>query len=170
MTAAVVALIGVFLGALMAQAGSVLADRRQARTEAIRWRRDRKAAAYDGALRHLLRAANRRSKLTAEAGAVISQEDVGQTFDDIVEAQFWVHALAARCGAAQAGRIMDAGAILDAFVDSLVGGTLPKRVVSTNVWSEKPELRGVLPELITTITECAREDGGATTEVSRRMA
>jgi len=180
MAAAVVGLIGVFLGALMAQAGSILTDRRQTQTEAIRWRRDRKADAYDGALRHLLRAANRRSKFTAEAGAVISQEDVGQTFDDIVEAQFWVHALAARCGAAQADRIIGVGALLDAFVSSLVSGTpLPVHVESTSAWETivsartrpgGPELGTVLPQLIATITECAREDGGAATKVTPRTA
>jgi hypothetical protein len=58
MTAAVIGLIGVFLGALMAQAGSILTDRGQSQTRATRWRRDRKAEAYDGALPCLLRAAD----------------------------------------------------------------------------------------------------------------
>lgn len=123
MATAAIGLIGVFLGALMTQVGSVLTDRRQSRTEAARWRRDQKAAAYDGALRHLLRAANRRSKVGGEGGAFVSKEDVGQTFDDLVEAQFWVHMLATRCGAAQVDRIMSASARLDEFVDFLVRGT-----------------------------------------------
>ena len=76
MAVAVIGLIGVALGALMTQVGSVLADRRQSRTEAARWRRDQKAAAYDGALRHLLRTANRRSKITGEAGAIVSIQPI----------------------------------------------------------------------------------------------
>lgn len=184
MAVAVIGLIGVALGALMTQVGSVLTDRRQSRTEAVRWRRDQKAAAYDGALRHLLRAANRRSKLTVGAGAVgaiISQEDVGQLFDDLVEAQFWVHVLATRCGAAQVDRIMGASARLDEFVDYLVrgkpipegegvpAGTSKLARLTHGVPAGISGLTGLL-QVMEIITECSREDGGAsTTDVSRRM-
>jgi hypothetical protein len=171
MAVAVIGLIGVALGALMTQVGSVLADRRQSRTEAARWRRDQKAAAYDGALRHLLRTANRRSKITGEAGAIISREDVGQFFDDLVDAQFWVHVLATRCGAAQADRIVRVSVRLDEFVDSLVRGTpIPGGAMKGT--SSHGALAGIsgpngLSQVIETITNCSREDGGAsTTEVS----
>jgi hypothetical protein len=184
MAVAVIGLIGVALGALMAQAGAILTDRRQSRTESVRWRRDQKAAAYDGALRHLLRAANRRSKFIIEAGAVsavISQEDVGQIFDDLVEAQFWVHVLATRCGAAQVDRITGASARLDEFVDFLVRGTpIPESEGAPAGTSKLARFMHGVPagisgltgllQVMEIITECAREDGGASTTDSRRTA
>jgi len=108
MAAAIIGLIGVLLGALMTQLGTILIERRQSRAEAGRWRRDQKAAAYDSALQNLLRVANRRSRLTVASGPVIALEDVRQILDDLVEAQFWVRALATRCGPAQVERITTA--------------------------------------------------------------
>src|SRR5436305_7828529 len=118
MATAIIGLVGVFLGAAMTQLGAFLTDRRQVRSEAARWARNEKAAAYDGAIRHLLRAANRRSKLDVHAGAILSQEGVGQMFDDLVEAQFWLHALATRCGSSQRERIANAAQLLDKTVEA----------------------------------------------------
>lgn len=152
--AAVIGLIGVALGALVTQIGSFLTDRRQSRTEANRWNRDQKAAAYGGALRYLLRAANLRSDVVVREGklvALYTVEGTRQMFDDLVEAQFWVHTLETRCGAPQTARIMGAATHLDEYIDQLVRGNMMKSRLDEFL------------EVITTITECAREDGGGST-------
>src|SRR5437016_11955408 len=116
--AAIVGLVGALAGALMALVGATVTDRRQTRQEAVRWQRDNLTAAYDGALRYLLRTANRRSKFTASGGAVLAMEHQREWFDDLVEAQFWVHTLASRCGQAQRERIWEVAATLDGMIDA----------------------------------------------------
>lgn len=157
---AVLGLIGVALGALMTQVGSALSDRRQIRIEASRWRRDQKVAAYDGALRYLLRAANLRSEMILKSGtllAVLSEEAVPQMFDDLVEAQFWVHTLATRCGAAQTARIRGAAARLDELIGFLARSSPPPKNTAAQGNPLKPYF-GALTEAIAIVTECSRED------------
>jgi hypothetical protein len=91
MGAAVIGLVGALLGAATALVGSVISARLQARQESVRWQRDRRQAAYDGSLRYLLRAANRRAELSIQSGkltTVLSQEHVREWFDDLVEALY----------------------------------------------------------------------------------
>ena len=125
MAVAVIGLVGVLIGTVLAQLGAVFVDRRQARNESARWRRDQKVAAYDGAIRYLLRFSNRRSSLAVEGGrisSILSQEHVREMFDDLVEAQFWLHILTSRCGARQAIRVREAAATLDRYVGALTIG------------------------------------------------
>jgi hypothetical protein len=85
MGVAVIGLGGAFVGAAAALVASVLTARIQNRHEQLRWHRDRRQAAYDGALRHLLRAANRRSEFSAKAGrlvAVLGEDQIPEMFDD----------------------------------------------------------------------------------------
>ncbi|MFF7115480.1 hypothetical protein ACFY91_24660 [Streptomyces albogriseolus] len=152
MGAAYIGLIGALLGAITALAGSILSVRMQARHERTRWVRDRRQAAYDGAVRYLLRALNRRSKISVSGGrivSVIAEEHVRETFDDLVEAQFWFRALTAACGDRQLERIRQAADDLDARIASLSGVGA----------SQMPNQLGQeLSETLRILTECARED------------
>lgn len=125
MTAALIGLIGAMFGAVTAFAGSALSDRRRMRQEDIQWRRDQRVAAYEGALRHLLRAANMRSELTVKGGTlttVLSPEHMREWFGDLVEAQFWMHTLTSRCEPAQSVRLGDSAEKLDEAIRSLNAG------------------------------------------------
>lgn len=158
MAAAIIGLVGALLGAVTALFGSVLADRRQVRLEERRWRRDRRAAAYEGSLRHLLRAANRRSeiKLTGSTMvAVLAQEHQREWFDDLIEAQYWLRILTTRCGADQAGRLIQAADDLDAAISAITNGQVgqasPRQGASLGLNLDKT---------IRTVTEAARLDIG----------
>lgn len=133
MTAAIIRFIGlirVVFGASTALFGSALSDRRQMRQEEVRWRRDQRVAAYECALRHLLRAAKMRSKILAEGGSVLSQEHQREWFGNLIEAQFWLHTLISRCESAQAARLGDSADTLDNAIHSLNAGT-----VDCTIWS-----------------------------------
>jgi ferredoxin-NADP reductase len=108
MTAAIIGLAGVGLGAVMALFGSALSDRRHARQEAAQWRRDQRAAAYEQALYYLGRAANRRSRLIFGATGsrtLMGGEQVADWLSDLAEAQHWLRVLITRCGPAQMCRL-----------------------------------------------------------------
>lgn len=95
MASAIIGLIGATLGALMAVVGSALSERRQARHEAAAWRRDQRAAAYDGVFHALTRAASYRHKIP-----VVGEPDqalLKQWFDDLVEVQYRLRLLTAHC-------------------------------------------------------------------------
>jgi hypothetical protein len=155
MTAALVGLGGAVFGALAALVGAVLADRRQARAEAGRWRRDQLESAYAQALRYLLRAANRRSEFVGGSGsAVLRREHQREWFDDLVEAQVWMRTVTRYCGATQAIDIRQAAEQLDSHVDRLISG-VRYDAKSFSIWK-------VLQSCIATVTECARLDGSGT--------
>jgi hypothetical protein len=119
MGSAIFTLLGVVLGGAIAQVGSWLGHRRQVAHESTRWKRDQMVGAYDNALRYLLRAHNRRSRLTAQGAQTLTEEHQREFFDDVVEAQFWLRTLHTRCGTIQLDRI---GNAIDA-VDTLYDGT-----------------------------------------------
>jgi hypothetical protein len=155
MTAAIIGLAGVIMGALMTQIWAIVNDRRQTRHEAERWRRDQLAAAYDGAIRYLLRATNRRSKIFVEGGqimTVLTAEYVREWFDDLVEAQFWLQTLASRCGAAQCDRIRRA---IDSL-DDLITSMNPDSAVHTG----RPMKADALRSTVNIATQCAGEEVG----------
>lgn len=169
MGSAIIGLVGGLLGAAIALFGSVLTARLQARQEARRWERDRRQAAYDGALRYLLRAANRRSEVAVASGgrvvAVMSEEHFREWFDDLVEAQFWLHSLTGCCGSAQLNRLQAVAEFLDESVASFMNGTRRSSEddVQTILRSETPTVVAALNRAIQTVTDCARHDGrGAT--------
>lgn len=153
MAAAIIGLVGALLGALTTMLGAALSERRQARREDGKWRRDQRTAAYDGALRHLLRAANLRSEFAGGNGAaVLRQEHQREWFDDLVQAQFSLHAATRHCEPAQLGRLTEAAALLDSYVARLNSG-------------ERFDGKGfsilqVLQTCIATVTDCARRDSG----------
>ncbi|MGF6888615.1 hypothetical protein ABIA39_007863 [Nocardia sp. GAS34] len=148
MTAAVVGLIGVLLGALMTQLGAFLTDRRQIRNEAIRWCRDQKSTAYDNTIRHLVRAISRRSGVTVNGGGLmltLDDDGVRQFFDDLGEAQFWIHALATRCEVDQMNRITQAAETLGRIIREMGD---PAAALGL----------GKLRQVLAVVTECAHED------------
>ncbi|MFI5774817.1 hypothetical protein ACIA74_41505 [Streptomyces sp. NPDC051658] len=81
--------------------------------------------------------------------SVIAEEHVRETFDDLVEAQFWLRALTAACGDRQLERIQKAADDLDARIASLSGVGA----------SQMPNQLGQeLSETLRVLGECARED------------
>lgn len=125
MESALIGLAGALLGAIAALFGGVLNDRRQARIEAVRWRRDQLANASQQALRYLLRATNRRSKITLKGGTaltVLSTEHQRDWFDDLVEAQVWLRTAATFSVPERAAALEAAAVHLDHDISSLVTG------------------------------------------------
>jgi hypothetical protein len=155
MASAIIGLVGALLGAVTTLFGALLTEHRQARREERKWRRDQRSAAYDGALRHLLRAANLRSEFAGGQGvAILKQEHQREWFDDLVQAQFWLHAATRHCDTAQLGGLTEAAGLLDTYVARLNSG-------------ERFDGKGfsilqVLQTCISTVTDCARRDGGHT--------
>jgi hypothetical protein len=156
---ALIGLGGVILGAVATLLSPALADSRQARGEARRWRRDQLANAYEQALRYLLRAANRRSEFQGgRGGAVLNRQHQREWFDDIVEAQLWLRTVTRYCDPAQLDRIRQTAEHLDKHVSRLVSGERFDRK-DFSIWK-------VLQSCIATVTDCARLDGGTSISVS----
>ncbi|GAA3481642.1 hypothetical protein GCM10018966_061730 [Streptomyces yanii] len=103
-----------------------------------------------GRVTGLLRAANRRSTITAEAGAIMAKEHVREWFDDLVEAEYWRRTLTSCCGDAQLARLREAADALDELVAVMVGST-PRR-------GGTPGLDN-LHTAIRIVAELARADG-----------
>jgi len=123
MTAAIIGLVGAGLGALITLFGGMLTEERRVRRDEATWRRDKRAEAYDGALRHLLRAANLRSEFHGGAGgAVLKTEHQREFFDDLVQAQFWLHTAARYCSGTELEALRNVTEVLDAHIDKLVSG------------------------------------------------
>lgn len=152
MTAALSGFAGAVLGALTTLVGAMFADRRQAKAEARRWRRDQLETAYAQTIRYLLRAANRRSEFVGgTGGAVLRLEHQREWFDDLVEAQVWMRTITRYCGNAQTATIQRAAEQLDSHVDRLISG-VRYDAKNFSIWK-------VLQRCIATVAECARLDG-----------
>jgi hypothetical protein len=159
MSSMLTGLVGGLLGAMAALMGSFLTARLQARHDRERWQRDRRQAAYDGATRSLLRWKSRRSELLHKKGrvfAALGEDGVGTWVDDLIEAQFWLHALTAACGDEQRDRLREAASEIDKVVDNLTDpkGTpvLPSDALPS---SDGPS---VAERAIEVVRQCARED------------
>ena len=120
MIAALVGLSGVIFGAIATLAGSGISDRRQTRNEERRWRRDQLANAYEQALRHLLRAANRRSEFTDSGIAVLKKEHQREWFDDLIEAEIWLRTITQYCDPADINKFQQAAGLLDSSVERML--------------------------------------------------
>lgn len=155
MTVAIIGLVGTTLGALTALLGATLTEKRQARREEARWRRDQRTAAFDGALRHLLRAANRRSEFKDGSGAaILKQEHQREWFDDLVEAQFWLHQGIRYCDASQALALEGAADLLDTHI---------ARLTASESYDQKGfSILQVLQQCIATVTAQSRPGGPRT--------
>ena len=97
MDSAVAGLIGAGIGAVAGITGTFLAQILQSRREHRKWILSRKEDAYSNSLRYLLKALNRRSKITVEGVAVLSKEDMPEWFTDLSEAQAWITSLTIYC-------------------------------------------------------------------------
>lgn len=157
MTGAIIGLIGAVFGAVAALAGSALSDRRQMRQEDMRWRRDQRGAAYEGALRHLLRASHMRSRIgifdtqVSSVGGFsqfsTSDEHQNEWFSELAEAQFWLHTLVSRCEPAQSVRLGDSARRLDETVSSMTARTSVENV---------NKVREALDDAIQAVSRCAQ--------------
>jgi len=125
--AALAAVLGAGIGALATVAGSALTAHQQGAQQRAVASRQRKEAAYDNAIRSLLRARNRRSVLTAEGLAVIAKDDIGTLFDDLVDAQHWLSVLVTACGSKQRQPIEAASSRLNDAVNQLTTAGAPAR-------------------------------------------
>jgi hypothetical protein len=191
MAVAIVGLIGVVFGAVVALFGAAWSDRRQARIQEIRYNREQRTAAYEGAIRYLNRAANRRSELLFGATgsrAFLKGDQVSDWFDDLVEAQCWLRLLATRCGRSQMPRIREAVDLLEAAGSNLdrgtsrdlhwpdgraeemmrsghLGGIMHCSVIeATNPAGIQPIMQ-VIDRALELVTSCARMDSGSTIDV-----
>ncbi|MFD0773914.1 hypothetical protein ACFQZ2_08250 [Streptomonospora algeriensis] len=145
MVAAIIGLVGATLGAVITLVGSALSERRQDRRQERIWLRDRRTEAYDGALRHLLRAANIRSTFSASGPSYVAKEHAREHFEDLVQAQFWMHALLRYCGSEQEDRLAEAARELDTQIVHLNSG--------------ESSFRGrEVGHYVEVVSECARQD------------
>ncbi|MFG2895007.1 hypothetical protein [Streptomyces sp. NPDC048248] len=153
MAEAIIGLVGAVFGALTTMLGAALSEKRQARREDRKWLRDQRAAAYNGALRHLLRAANLRSEFAGGRGAaVLKQEHQREWFDDLVQAQFWLHTATRHCDTAQLDRLTQAAELLDTYV---------ARLNTSENYDEKGfSILQVLLTCIEAVTDSAPRDSG----------
>ena len=152
MTAAVIGLIGAALGALITFFGGQFNAARQARRDEVTWRRDKRAEAFDGALRHMLRAANLRSEFTGgNGGAVLKTEHQREFFDDLVQAQFWLHTAARYCSGHELAALRDVMEVLDTHITRLVSGVRFDQK-DFSIWH-------VLQECIQDLSNTGRVDG-----------
>ncbi len=101
MDPAIAGLIGASIGAVASLLGSLLSNLimtrnerdkwvRTQETEREKWLRDRLQEIYSSCIHHLSMLLGRRSEITAEGGAVLSKDDVGEWFNDYSEAQKWL--------------------------------------------------------------------------------
>lgn len=148
MTATVIGLVGAVFGALTALIGSALSERRQARHEIRRWRRDQRAAAYDAAFRSLTQAASHRHKVRAE-GAMLNEAELQEWFNDVVEAQYRLRVLTSHCHRANGGTsFRQAHEQLKATLALLTSGDIAASAEATDTAAEL-------------IARCARRDLGS---------
>ncbi|MGV9428009.1 hypothetical protein ACWDO7_27440 [Streptomyces sp. NPDC003656] len=95
----------------------------------------------------------------------MSEEHIREWFDDLVEAQFWLHSLTGCCGSAQLGRLQEVAEALDKSVGTFMSG--PRRSSDDDaqaiIRSQMPTLMNSLHRAIHTVTDCARHDGRKTT-------
>ncbi len=123
MEAAIIGLVGAGLGALITLFGGMLTEQRRAHRDEATWRRDKRAEAYDGALRHMLRAANLRSEFLGGTGeAVLRTEHQREFFDDLVQAQFWLHTAARYCSGTELAALRNLTDVLDTHIARLTSG------------------------------------------------
>ena len=99
------------------------------------------------------------TKVTAEAGPIIAEEDIKEWFDDVTEALYQIVWLTVVCGERQFAAVQQAQYDLDVAVAQLVGDQRP---------SHPKTLRYQLAKTYQTIHVAARADlGGAIPELSR---
>ncbi|MCB1824404.1 MAG: hypothetical protein H6974_15560 [Gammaproteobacteria bacterium] len=94
---AVAGLIGAGIGAIAGMSGTLMGQILQSKRENKKWLLSRKEDAYSNSLRYLLKALNKRSKLTADGIAVLAKEDMPEWFSDLSEAQAWITSLTIYC-------------------------------------------------------------------------
>ena len=124
-SAALFGLLGAVVGGGFTMLGALLSGRQQDRSERNRAARARREQAYSNALRHLLRATNRRGKIDISSGRVVPiLTDVESMFDDLVEAQYWVAVVTTVCSAGQQGKLDAARKQMDDFVRGFANGAI----------------------------------------------
>jgi hypothetical protein len=129
-SAALFGLLGAVVGGGFTMLGTLLSGRQQDRVQRNQAARQRREQAYSNAIRHLLRATNRRSELRIESGRLLpmlSKADIAALFDDLVEAQYWVAVVTTVCSASQRERLEEARREMDTFVTRFANGDLPTR-------------------------------------------
>jgi hypothetical protein len=148
---AFIGLAGALFGAVTALVGAALSDRRQRRSEEMRWRRDQMGTAYETTLRYLLRAANRRSEVNPQVGrGVLHREHMREWYDDLVEGHCWLLILISRCGPSQATHLREAFDLLDRQIQGLSEGAA-EPVTPSAIWNS-------LRATAQVVSDCARLD------------
>jgi hypothetical protein len=163
MATALIGLVGGIAGAVIALVGSVIGDRRRARTEAERWRREQLSEAYRGAIKHLLRLASGHPTASRSAPdkfpkEVIPKERFQEWLTDVAEAQFWLHAFAASCSAKRLGDANQAISRFDQGMTKSKGGLISAVFFGPPADIEISWIRGAVDDVIKILTRCARAD------------
>lgn len=160
MFVAFIALAGTLLGSAAAILGAALNERRQARHEQGRWRRDQLGNAYEQALRYLLRAANRRSAVDPALGAgVLNTEHHRDWFDDLAEAQTWLMVLVSQCGSDQEGELRRISGELDLDLGSTPDHG-PLHGACDETRCDMRSTARILRDAAAAVAACARADLG----------
>jgi len=113
--------MGAGIGASATVIGNLVNTRSQASHERTSWNRERKEAAYNNAIRYVLRARNRSSGLTEEGMSHMTEESIAAFFDDLVDAQHWVSMLTTACADDQRNALVAVRERLNRIVDESTG-------------------------------------------------
>ena len=156
MDTAVASLLGAGVGALAGLSGTVVAQVLQGRREHKRWLIQKKEEAYSNCLRYLLKALNRRSRISGEGGTYLTQEDIPNFFGDLIEAQAWLTAVSIYCADQQRHVVVRASSSVNEAISEFVSGSRAMGRLA----DERPTLPGAIQEAYTEIVKCARDDLG----------
>jgi hypothetical protein len=156
-------ILSAVVGASIGFVGGWLSDRRNERQEQARWRREQRTTAYDAALRHLLHAANWRSKTVVKTGTPISEApERGQWFHEVQQAQFWLRTLGSHCGTTQYDRLHRATDELDDVIASM------SSIGASEILIGSPGATALFRRIAATVAECERSDIGNDPTDNRR--
>lgn len=121
MDTAIAGLIGAGIGAAAGMTGTLLAQILQSRREHRKWLLSKKEDAYSNSLRYLLKALNRRTKITADGIAILSKEDMPEWFADLGEAQSWITSLTIYCSSDVRETIKQVAGKFNGVISTLMG-------------------------------------------------
>ena len=121
MDTAIAGLIGASIGAAAGMTGTLLAQILQSRREHRKWLLSKKEDAYSNSLRYLLKALNRRSKITADGIAILSKEDMPEWFADLGETQSWITSLTIYCSSDVRDTIKQVAGKFNGVISTLMG-------------------------------------------------
>jgi hypothetical protein len=147
MDAAIAGLIGAGIGAVAGLAGSLISHALSTRLQHRVWLRDKRNEAYAGTLRYLGRVLRKRSKISAEAGAILGADAVKEWFDDLNEAQTWMSSVSIYCSEAYRKTVSEAAQSLDEAINSLLNAGARAAGGKTSVLTDIDRIHDVILDI-----------------------